>query len=122
MRNPFKRRVTPQAQPEGQKIHTADSTGARIVHFNSPIQGLLRLYGTSGSYALLYAGQPNVRTAVQTVAREAAELTLKMYYKDDRGKDKPKARIEVDHPMIELLQRPTPGQSSYRFWQSTFAD
>lgn len=70
----------------------------------------------------MYATQPNVRTIVDDLAREAAELSLKMYMKDPRGPLLSDVRLEVDHPMMELLAEPQPGLSPYRLWHAVFAD
>lgn len=97
--------------------------GLTVTEFPSRITSLLRLYGVSGSYGAIYATQPNVRIVVDTIAREGAELNLKMYQRDERGDSLPSGRILImDHPMMELLDEPTPGESTYRFWYSLFAD
>lgn len=83
---------------------------------------MLRLYGVGGSYAQIYATQPNVRTAVDTVARESAVLSLKMYEKVPRSDVLPDGIIELDHPMMELFAEPSPGVSVYNFWFALFAD
>lgn len=71
----------------------------------------------------MYSRQPNVRTVVDTIAREAAELRLKMYEKVPRSGSLPSGRLELgDHRAIELLNNPTEGESTYRFWFSLFAD
>jgi HK97 family phage portal protein len=84
---------------------------------------MLRLYGIGGSFAQIYASQPNVRTVVDTIAREAAELTLKMYEKVPRSGILPDGRVDIgDHPMMQLLEEPTPGESTYDFYYALFAD
>lgn len=130
MRNPFKRRSRRVGSEEAPEAQTPSKTqakalspdGLRIVEFPNAYTQAVRLYNVGGNYAAIYASQPNVRTAIEIVAREAAVLSLKMYFKDDRGKDKPTARIEIDHPMMDLLNEPVPGESLYRFWFHLFAD
>lgn len=121
MRNPLSRVF--KGRRRGQKADSLTPDGLRVTEFPAPVATLLRLYGVGGSYAQIYARQPNVRTVIDDIAREGAELTLKMFEKDPRGDDLPSARLEIpDHPAMELLSEPTPGQSTYRFWFSLFAD
>jgi HK97 family phage portal protein len=101
--------------------------GLRVVEFSGPITSMLRMYGMSSNYAAVYASQPNVRTAIQTVAREAGSLTAKTYFKDSRiGSDLPASRVEVDDEAVaNLLRDPGGGvypTSPYNFWYSVFAD
>ena len=117
MRNPLSRVF------RGRKSANLTPDGLPITEFPAPVVQLLRLYGAmGGTYAQLYASQPNVRTVIDDLAREAAELSLKMYLKDPRGGELPDARLEVDHPMMDLLSDPMPGLALYRFWFSLFAD
>ncbi len=84
---------------------------------------MLRLYGLGGNYAQIYASQPNVRTAVDTLAREAAVLHMQTYERRPRGIDIPEADIRLDdHPVQRLMDNPAPGMSKFRFWYSLFAD
>ena len=95
----------------------------RVVEFPTAYTQVLRLYGVSGNYAAIYASQPNVRTAIQTVAREAAALTMKLYYKKQRDNDLGTSREPIDdEDMARLLDEPTPGMSQYRFWFQVFSD
>ena len=96
--------------------------GLPITEFSAPITRLLRLYGIGGSFAQIYASQPNVRTVVDSIAREAAELNLKMYEKVPRSAVLPDGRLEIDHRMMDLLDEPVPGESTYDFWFALFAD
>ncbi len=132
MRNPFKRRQQAEKAiaPEGAKATTPD--GLRVVQFSGPIQNLVRMYGFGTSYSAMYARQPHIRTAVETVAREAAELNLKMFERmprppvaiEDFLQQVPSGRVDItgDHRMMDLLREPTPRHSTYRFWYDTFAD
>jgi len=112
-------------KPESAK-QSLSPDGLRVVEFSAPITSMLRVYGVSSNYAAIYASQANVRTAVQTVAREAASLTCKTYFKDSRNGDKPSSRVEVDdEPVAQLLTDPGGGvypQAPYTFWFSIFAD
>lgn len=106
----------------GRKSARLTPDGLPITEFPAPVVRLLRLYGLAGSYQHMYATQPNVRTIVDDLSREAAELSLKMYMKDSRGPLLSDVRVEVSHPLIELLSEPQPGMSPYRLWKAVFAD
>jgi HK97 family phage portal protein len=97
--------------------------GFRVAHFPTDVSQLLRLYGTGGVYSTIYERQPNVRTAVDIIAREAGELTLHMFEKVPRSDGLPSGRLPLDdHPMMQLLDEPTPGKPDYDFWYGLFAD
>lgn len=84
---------------------------------------MLNLFGISGSYSEMYRKQPNIRSVVDLIANQCAELTPKTYEKVPRSPLLPSGRIEVpDHQMSELLEEPRPGQDTYGFWKATFAD
>ena len=124
MKNPFRgmfRRAP--AEPDQAKAHETDGAGLRVTHFPADYQRLLHFYGVGGTHAAVYGSQPNIRTAVQTVSREAASLNIKTYMKDPRPGNKPGSRKEVaDEAVAQLLDEPTPGKSVYGFWFETFAD
>lgn len=125
MENPLTRIIRggrKAAAADGQKSDRLTPDGLRITEFPPPVVQLLRLYGLSGSYAHLYAAQPNVRTVVSDLAVEGAELMLKMYLKDPRGALLADARIDVDHPMMDLLAEPEPGMPPFRFQRALFSD
>lgn len=137
MRNPLSSaaREARRAQREAARNHALRDSpqkqrlspdGLRVVEFSAPAQNILRLYGVGSNYAAIYASQPNVRTAINTVAREAASLSMKTYFKDSRGDGYPSSRIEVDdEPVAQLLCEPGGGvapTSPYDFWFSIFAD
>ena len=137
MRNPFadraaRRQIRRQERAETRarvestpKKQLLSPDGLRVVEFSTPIQSMLRLYGVGGNYASIYASQPNVSTAIKTIAREAASLALKTYFKDDRA-DAPTSRVEVsDEPLARLLGQPSGDvepRSLYDFWFALFAD
>ena len=72
--------------------------------------GSLTLYnGFSREYNILYKEQPNVRTCVDFLARNVAQLGLHLY-----ENDKEKGRIRLrDHPLAALMGRPLPGQMKF---------
>jgi len=82
----------------------------------------LSLYdGFSTDYATLYKVQPNVRTCVDFLARNVAQLGLHLYRIDEK-----EGRIRLrDHPMALLLDRPLPNQmkfTRYRMIESIVSD
>jgi len=84
--------------------------------------GSVSLYnGYSKNYAVLYKEQPNVRTCVDFLARNIAQLGLHLYRMDEE-----KGRIRLrDHPMAILLGRPLPNQmkfTRYRMIESLMSD
>ena len=70
------------------------------------------------SYGLMYRKQPAVRTVVDFIAQNIAQLNPKVY--DKVG---PTDRREwPDHPVAELLHHPNPDTTRYRFLFATVAD
>jgi HK97 family phage portal protein len=122
MANPFKTIARGLGWPERAKSSRLTPDGLPITEFPAPVTQLLRLYGLAGTHSAIYGSQPNVRTVVDDIAREAAVLSMKMYMKDPRGPYLPGGRHEVSHPMMDLLDEPAPGLSLYRFWFALFAD
>jgi len=112
LRNPFRRR---------QKTISPD--GLRVVEYPVSWQAMLGISGLGGSYAGMYRRQPSIRSVVDLVASQCAELTPKTYEKVPRSPILPSGRLEIgDHPMAELLADPRPGQDAYGFYFATFAD
>lgn len=84
--------------------------------------GSLTLYnGFSQDYATLYKEQPNVRTCVDFLARNIAQLGLHIYQNDEK-----KGRIRLrEHPLALLIGRPLPNQmkwTRYRMIESVMSD
>jgi HK97 family phage portal protein len=84
--------------------------------------GSLSLYnGFSQDYATLYKEQPNVRTCVDFLARNIAQLGLHLYRNDAE-----KGRIRLrDHPLAVLIGRPMPNSmkwTRYRMIESVMSD
>lgn len=69
-------------------------------------------------YAEIYRTQESVRTVVQFLARNIAQLGLAMY---ERIGDTDRRRVQ-DHPLAALLQRPNPNATRYRFIDSLVHD
>lgn len=109
MRNPFDRR--------GHKASRYTPDGLPITEFPPAITHTLRLYGGVGSYAAMYKSQPNVRTVVDFLARNIAQLPVHPY-ESVGGR---LVRLD-DHPMSILMRRPNPRITRYLTWFGTIAD
>jgi HK97 family phage portal protein len=117
------RRKRPTTTPVTQTKARLTSEGLQIAEFSGPVTQMLRLFGFGGTYAAIYGRQQHVRTVVDGIARECAELKLKMYEKVPRSPLLPSDRIEIpDHAMAQLLAESAPGMSEFRFWFQLFAD
>jgi len=84
--------------------------------------GSVRLYdGFNQDYATLYRTQPNVRTCVEFLARNIAQLGLHVY---ERMNDTDRKRL-VDHPLARLLAQPLPAAyklTTYRMIEALVGD
>lgn len=78
----------------------------------------VNLYGHAQSYATIYATQPNIRTCVDFLARNIAELTLHVYR---RISDTDRERL-VDHDLVRWLGRPNPTTRRYRLFEALVSD
>ncbi len=97
-----------------------EPSGAKSVVFTEDLQTFVRdwSWGWAGDYGAMYKRQPAVRTVVDFLARNIAQLTLKVYLRLDDAD-----RLELDsHPLAELMRRPNPYTSRYRFLRDTVAD
>jgi HK97 family phage portal protein len=74
--------------------------------------------GYRRTYGEIYKRQPAVRTVVDFFARNIAQLGLQVF---ERRSDTERVRL-VDQPLPQLLQRPNPATSRYRFFESTVQD
>jgi hypothetical protein len=85
---------------------------------------MLGVHGLGGSYSGMYRRQPSIRSVVDLIASQCAELLApKTYEKVPRSPIQPSGRLEIgDHQMAELLADPRPGQDVYGFYYATFAD
>lgn len=84
--------------------------------------GSLRFYDDySYDYATLYRTQPNVRTCVDFLARNVAQLGLHVYR---RVSDTDRQRVR-DHPLALLLKQPMPAEykvTTYRLIEGLMSD
>lgn len=82
------------------------------------VAGYPSLWGWSDSYSALYRSQPSVRTVVDFIATNFAQLNPKVYQRlEDNDR-----RDWFDHPVAELLRNPNPTVSRYNFYRATQAD
>lgn len=70
------------------------------------------------TYAQLWKNQPHVRTVVGFLARNIAQLGLHVFR---RVSDVDRERV-LDHPLAELLARPNPRTTPYRFVEALVSD
>ncbi len=70
------------------------------------------------TYAELYSQQPNIRTCVDFLARNIAQLGLHVYR---RVSDTDRQRL-TDHPLAKVINRPNPYTTRYRLIESLMVD
>ena len=81
--------------------------------------GRVQLYGAHNyTYARLYREQPNVRTCVDFLARNIAQLGLHVFR---RQGETDRIRLR-DHPLVQLVERPNPWTTRYRLIEGLVGD
>ncbi len=81
--------------------------------------GSIRFYNQFNfAYAQIYRTQPNVRTCVDFLARNIAQIGLHVF---ERVSDTDRKRLS-DHPMAEIIRRPNPWTTKYRLIESLVGD
>lgn len=104
----------PEPPSDGQKSLTINS---QSVH-EAVVTGWPTTWGLFEPYGALYRSQPAVRTVVDFLARNVAQLNPKIYMRLDN-----QDRVEWnDHPVAELLRRPNPMATRYSHLRDTVAD
>lgn len=83
-----------------------------------PIGSVAMYNDRASSYAQLYIKQPNIRTVVDFLARNIAQLGLHVF---QRVSDTDRQRL-TDHPLAQLLGRPNPWTTTYRLIEALVAD
>lgn len=92
---------------------------ASVWNTNSYSYGSLKMYDQYYyDYATLYRTQPNVRTCVDFLARNIAQLGLHVFR---RVSDTDRQRL-VDHPLAEVIGKPNPWTTRYRLIEALMAD
>jgi len=101
------------------------ATGGTIVESNpasprigSRPLGITTYGGLVASYEALYRSQPNVRTVVDFLARNMAQLRTKLY----RRLSDAERREERDHPLAVMLRHPNPRVSRFEFFRDLESD
>jgi HK97 family phage portal protein len=85
--------------------------------FRAPVTAWLA-EGVTQNYATIWRTQPNVRTVISFLARNIAQLGLHTFRRVDET-DRERLR---DHPLAQLLGRPTPWTTTYRFFDTLVSD
>ncbi len=105
----------------GMVIKTTDPDGAKAASFDGSFLPILAQYGTGfpgGHYSAIYRRQPAVRSVVNFLARNVAQLNLKTYARVGDTD-----RIELDaHPMSILFRTPNPDTTKYRLFRDLVSD
>jgi len=86
---------------------------------SGPAYGSVRMYNQlSYDYATLYRVQPNVRTCVDFLARNVAQLGLHVFR---RVSDTDRKRLTA-HGLAQLMGRPNPSTTRYRLMEALMGD
>ena len=84
------------------------------------LNGVQLYEGLNYSYAALYRTQPNVRTCVDFLARNVAQLGLHVYR---RVSNTDRQRLTAqDHELARLIERPNPWTTTYRLIEALISD
>jgi HK97 family phage portal protein len=75
-------------------------------------------WGGRNKYGAIYAAQPNIRTCVDFLARNIAQLG---YHVFRRVSDIDRVRL-YDHPLAQWIRNPNPDTTTYRLFESLIAD
>ena len=91
------------------------------VKWGTGTSGGVRVYeGLSYSYAVLYKMQPNVRTCVDFLARNVAQLGLHTYRRVS-GTDRVRLTAK-EHQLARIIKQPNPWTTTYRMIESLMGD
>lgn len=104
----------PIVQSGGTMQGFADPGGAA----SHSVGGTVGLYSHAPAYASIYATQPNVRTCVDFLARNIAELALQVFR---RVSDTDRVRLPK-HQLVRWLSHPTPSTRRFRSQYALVAD
>lgn len=104
-----------------QATKAEEPDGAKSIIFTEELQDTIAQFGGlpfDGAYGQIYRSQPAVRTVIDFISRNIAQLILKTYVRIDADD-----RLELhDHPLAQLLRKPNPTTTRYRLMRSTVAD
>jgi len=94
-------------------------TSPRASSWGSAGSGSLSLYaGRSLTYELIYRTQPNVRTVIDFIARNIAQLGLHVFR---RVSNTDRVRL-TDHELATWIEKPNPATTRYRLIESLLCD
>lgn len=83
-----------------------------------PIMNTSIGWSPGGDFGAIYRRQPAVRTVVDFLARNVAQLKPKIYERIDNDD-----RLELsEHPMVVQLANPNPMTTAFRLWRDTMTD
>ena len=97
---------------------TVQSVAAAMPVSSTPSNAAGSWAGYAYSYATMYRTQPNVRTVVDFLARNVAQLGLHAFR---RHSDTDRERL-VAFPAIQWLTNPNPGTTRYRLFEALMQD
>lgn len=83
-----------------------------------PAASVMLTDSESSTYAELWKTQPQIRTVVSFLARNVAQLGLHVF---KRVSDTDRERV-LDHPLAQLLAKPNPYTTPYRFAEALVSD
>lgn len=104
---------------QGTQFLPANPAGWPIAEMTPGLSQAISLYdATPSSYAAIYRSQPSVFTVVDFLARQVAQLGLKVY---QRAGDTDRHTLS-DSPLQALINEPAPGLTYTRLMHRTVAD
>lgn len=80
--------------------------------------GSISLYGSSQTYAAIYRTQPNVRTVIDFIGRNIAQLGLHVFR---RVSETDRERL-ANHDLASWIKHPNPATTRYRLIESLMQD
>lgn len=101
-----------------QSFGALQSAGVAGLAWTAPGGGSLSLYGSSQTYAAIYKSQPNVRTVIDFLARNVAQLGLHVFR---RVSDTDRERLSK-HELAGWLYHPNPSTTRYRLFEALLID
>lgn len=99
-------------------VRTFDGLKAMTAPLMTSGGGQIALYGSSQAYATLYARQPNVRTCVDFLSRNIAQVPLHAFR---RVSDTDRQRLS-NHDLVRWVGDPNPATRAYRLTEALVGD
>lgn len=101
-----------------RSILPAGAVNHEVITVGGGLQGYKGLDGRWTDYGLLWRTQPSIRTVTGFIARNVAQLSLKLYERTDAD-----AQSEIyDDPLAALMRWPAPGTTAYSYMYSMVND